>query len=90
MGWLIATTQKNAALHAVQCVNLLVALIWKMMNSVRGWILTDSAKVRPVCAIGVNVGTKMTRSVVNGIWGDAKWNLNGLIRFVRFAEAAIL
>jgi hypothetical protein len=66
---MFAITQKNAAFHAVQCVNLLVALIGKMMNSVLGWILMASAKARLAYAIGVNAGTITTSSAVNGIGG---------------------
>lgn len=69
MEWLIATMQKNVAFHAVRCVNLLVAMIGKIMSSVRGWILTGFAKARLVCAIGANAGTITTSSAVNGIGG---------------------
>ena len=69
MGWLTATIQKTAVFHVPQCVNLRVALIGKMPNSVHGWILTDSAKARPVYAIGVNAGAKTISSAANGIGG---------------------
>lgn len=64
---MIATIQKNVAFHAVRCVNLLVALIGKIMSSVHGWILTGFAKTRLACAIGVNVGMRMTNGIVNGM-----------------------
>lgn len=67
MGWLIATTPKNAAFHAVQCVNLLVALIGTMTNSVHGWILTGFAEALLACAIGANAVMKMNSNSVNGI-----------------------
>jgi hypothetical protein len=69
VGWLTATKQKTAAFHAVQCVNLLVALIGKMMNSVLGWVLTGFAKARLVYAIGANAGMKINSNSVNGTGG---------------------
>ena len=69
VGWLIAAMQINAAFHAIQCVNPLVAMIGKMTNNVHGWILTGFAKARLACAIGANAGTIMTSSAVNGIGG---------------------
>jgi len=69
VGWLIATTQKTVAFHAVRCVNPLVALIGKITNSVRGWILTGFAKARLVCAMGANAGARTISSAVSGIGG---------------------
>ena len=66
---MIATTRENAAFHAVQCVNPLVVLIGKVMNSVLGWILMASAKARLVYAIGVNAVMKMNSNSVNGTGG---------------------
>lgn len=69
MGWLIATTQKTVAFHAVRCVNPLVALIGKITNSVRGWILTGFAKARLAYVIGVSAGARTISSAVSGIGG---------------------
>lgn len=66
---MIATIQKNVVFHAVRCVNLLVALIGEMTNSVHGWTLMASAKARLVCAIGANAGTITISSAANGIGG---------------------
>ena len=66
---MIATTQKSVAFPVVRFVNPLAALIGKMMNSARGWILTGFAKARLVYAIGANAVMKMNSNSVNGIGG---------------------
>jgi hypothetical protein len=50
-------------------VNPLVAMIGKIMNSVRGWILTGFAKARLAYAIGANAGMKINSNSVNGTGG---------------------